>query len=268
MIDLNYAPFFLLALLGAIVANATGAGGGIVFVPAFNLLGIDHASIIATSFAIQCFGMTAGSIAWYRYSRRQNITLEPAWHEYGNLVKVFALPTILGVVFGQTVFQPSDDQQTILVFKIFSAIFGVAILVTSYQLRKTLLAGLSVEERLSIKNPMLRRTLFYLTGFVGGAITAWLSIGVGELVAILLILLRYPVALSVGVAVSVSAIAVWVGVQKYIWFSSGVNVNILIFAAPAALIGGTLARRITSYLTATQLKIVIAGWVLISAVVM
>jgi uncharacterized membrane protein YfcA len=74
--------------------------------------------------------------------------------------------------------------------------------------------------------------------------------------------------MSVGVAVSVSAIAVWVGVQKYIWFSSGINLNILIFAAPAALIGGPLARRIASYLTATQLKIVIAGWVLISAVVM
>jgi uncharacterized membrane protein YfcA len=268
LIDLTYAPFFLLALLGAIVANATGAGGGIVFVPAFNLLGIDHSSIIATSFAIQCFGMTAGSVAWYRYFRRQNIELEPAWHEYGNLVKMFAIPTVLGVLFGQTVFQPSNDQQTIFVFKIFSAIFGVAILFTTYQLRKTLQAGLSVEELLSIKSSGLMRTLFYLTGFVGGAITAWLSIGVGELVAILLILLRYPVALSVGVAVSVSAIAVWVGVQKYLWINGGINLDILIFAGPAAVIGGTVARRIASCLTATQLKMVIAGWVLISAIAM
>jgi uncharacterized membrane protein YfcA len=268
LIDLNYAPFFFLALIGAIVANATGAGGGIVFVPAFNILGIDHSSIIATSFAIQCFGMTAGSIAWYRHSRRQNIKLEPAWHEYGNLVKVFAIPTILGVVFGQTVFQPSDNQQIVLVFKIFSAIFGIAILITTYQFRKTMLAGLRVEDLLSMKNHPMMRILFYLTGFVGGTITAWLSIGVGELVAILLILLRYPVALSVGVAVSISAVAVWVGVQKYIWFSGGINLNILIFAGPAALVGGTLARRLAACLSPVQLKTVIAVWVLISAVAM
>ncbi|MFT6032251.1 MAG: putative membrane protein YfcA [Arenicella sp.] len=268
MIDLNYAPFFLLALLGAIVANSTGAGGGIVFVPAFKLLGIDHASIIATSFAIQCFGMSAGSLAWWRYSRKQNTKIEPAWREYGNLVRLFALPTIIGVVFGQTVFQPSNEQQTIIVFKLFSVIFAIAILVTTYQLRKTIATGLSLGEVRSIKNNRLMRTLFYLTGFVGGAITAWLSIGVGELVAILLILLRYPVALSVGVAVSVSAIAVWMGVQKYIWFSNGINLDILVFAGPAALIGGTLARRLASYLSPIQLKIVIAGWVMASAIVM
>ncbi len=268
LIDLNYAPFFLLALLGAIVANATGAGGGIVFVPAFKLLGIDHASIIATSFAIQCFGMTAGSIAWFRYSGKQDIKLEPAWSEYLSLVTLFATPTIVGVVFGQTVFQPGNEQQTIFVFKLFSAIFGVAILVTSYQLRKTTSTGLSIQELQSMKQSRLMRTVFYFTGFVGGAITAWLSIGVGELVAILLILLRYPVALSVGVAVSVSALAVWVGVQKYIWFIHGINLDILIFAAPAAIIGGTLARRIASCLTPTQLKMLIACWVLISAVVL
>jgi uncharacterized membrane protein YfcA len=268
LIDLNYAPFFLLALLGAIVANATGAGGGIVFVPAFKLLGIDHASIIATSFAIQCFGMTAGSLAWYRYSAKQDTKLEPAWGEYASLIKLFAIPTIVGVVFGQTVFQPGNEQQTIFVFKLFSAIFGIAILITSYQLLKTIDSGLSVKELQLINDSRLTRTVFYLTGFVGGAITAWLSIGVGEMVAILLILLRYPVTLSVGVAVSVSAIAVWVGVQKYIWFSNGINLDILIFAAPAAIIGGTLARRIASWLTPTQLKMLIACWVLISAVVM
>jgi uncharacterized membrane protein YfcA len=268
LIDLNYAPFFLLALVGAIVANSTGAGGGIVFVPAFKLLGIDHSSIIATSFAIQCFGMSAGTLAWFRYSGKQDIKTEPAWSEYGNLVKLFAIPTIVGVVFGQTVFQPGNEQQTIFVFKIFSAIFGIAILITSYQSRKATSNGLSIEQLQSIKHSRLMRTVFSLTGFVGGAITAWLSIGVGELVAILLILLRYPVALSVGVAVSVSAIAVWVGVQKYIWFSNDINLDILIFAGPAALVGGVLARRLASWLTPIQLKVVIASWVLVSAIIM
>ena len=266
--NINYAPFFLLALLGAIVANSTGAGGGVVFVPAFKMLGIDQSSIIATSFAIQCFGMTAGSFAWYRHSRKQNLSVEPAWAEYTALIRIFTVPTILGVVFGQTFFQPSDGQQTIFVFKVFSAVFGIAILVTTYQLRQKKDVALTAQRVSSLKGSAWFRGACYLTGFVGGAITAWLSIGVGELVAILLILLRFPVALSVGVAVSLSAIAVWVGVQRYVWFDNTIDFNILLFAAPAALIGGTLARSIASFLSPTQLKITIAIWVLISAVVM
>ena len=239
-----------------------------MFVPAFKMLGIDQSSIIATSFAIQCFGMTAGSFAWYRHSRKQNLSVEPAWAEYTALIRIFTVPTILGVVFGQTFFQPSDGQQTIFVFKVFSAVFGIAILVTTYQLRQKKDVALTAQRVSSLKGSAWFRGACYLTGFVGGAITAWLSIGVGELVAILLILLRFPVALSVGVAVSLSAIAVWVGVQRYVWFDNTIDFNILLFAAPAALIGGTLARSIASFLSPTQLKITIAIWVLISAVVM
>ncbi|MBX2849776.1 MAG: TSUP family transporter, partial [Acidiferrobacterales bacterium] len=71
MLDFSYWYFFILALFGAIVANATGAGGGVVFVPAFSILGIADQSIIATSFAIQCFGMTAGMIAWRGFAKQQ-----------------------------------------------------------------------------------------------------------------------------------------------------------------------------------------------------
>ncbi|MFT5573783.1 MAG: putative membrane protein YfcA, partial [Cryomorphaceae bacterium] len=52
------------------------------------------------------------------------------------------------------------------------------------------------------------------------------------------------------------------------WFDNTINLDILLFAAPAALIGGTLARAIAGFLSPTQLKITIAIWVLISAVVM
>ncbi len=66
----EYAPFSLLGLLGAIFANATGAGGGVVFIPAFQQLGVSEAQSVATSFAIQCFGMTMGSIVWLKHARR------------------------------------------------------------------------------------------------------------------------------------------------------------------------------------------------------
>ena len=120
----------------------------------------------------------------------------------------------------------------------------------------------------SLRSRLGFKGICYFVGFTGGAITAWLSIGVGEMVAILLILLRFPVTLSVGVAVTISALAVWVGVQKYLWFDQIIDVNILVFAAPAALLGGTLARRVAILLTPFQLKVTIAVWVLFSAVSM
>jgi len=107
-----------------------------------------------------------------------------------------------------------------------------------------------------------------LIGFGGGVLTAWLSVGVGELVAVALILMRYPVRMAIGVAVSVSAVLVWVGVQKYFWLEPSMNVNVLLFAAPAALIGGTVARYLVAYFSPVQLKLFIASWILFSALAM
>ena len=60
----EFSGFMLLGITGAIAANSTGAGGGIVFVPSFQALGMEVPQVVATSFAIQCFGMTVGSISW------------------------------------------------------------------------------------------------------------------------------------------------------------------------------------------------------------
>jgi hypothetical protein len=61
----DYSGFALLGVIGAIFANATGAGGGVVFVPFFNQLDFSVTTSVATSFAIQCCGMTAGAITWW-----------------------------------------------------------------------------------------------------------------------------------------------------------------------------------------------------------
>jgi uncharacterized membrane protein YfcA len=103
---------------------------------------------------------------------------------------------------------------------------------------------------------------------IGGVNTAWLSIGVGELIAVMLILMRYPVRMAVGVAVSVSAISVWVGVQRYLWQEPVIDWNVLMFAGPAALIGGTVAKRVVAFFSPVQLKMFIATWILVSALAM
>ncbi len=269
MIDFNYWPFFFLAIFGAIVANATGAGGGVVFVPAFNILNVNEASIIATSFAIQCFGMTAGTLAWRNHALAQSVNedrnalKDKVWLEYWPLVTIFSVPAVLGVLVGQYLFFLENVATVVVVFKGFSALFALSIIATTVYIAR----------RKRVHQPPIQfdQALYLvamMVGFVGGIVTAWLSIGVGELIAVMLILMRFPVRFAIGVAVSVSAICVLVGVQKYLWITPDIDLNVLFFAAPAAVIGGTVAQRVASLLSPVQLKVFIAIWVLVSAVTM
>ncbi|RBP51636.1 sulfite exporter TauE/SafE family protein [Arenicella xantha] len=262
--DLSYWYFFILALFGAVVASATGAGGGVVFVPAFNMLGLSPQSIIATSFAIQCFGMSAGAFAWFNYAKQPGLATEvPAWQSYSRFILWFSVPAVIGVVAGQTIIDPGSPQDVKALFKVFSMAFAVAILVTTAYIVKFQNRALD-----PVAISPLIKVLFVVVGLIGGTITAWLSIGVGELIAVLLILMRYPVRMAVGVAASVSAVSVLVGVQKYLWFEPTIDTSVLLFAGPAAAIGGTIAKRVVAWFSPVQLKLFIASWILISAFAM
>ena len=74
----EFGLFSGLGVIGAIFANATGAGGGVVFVPFFNYLSFSPQSVVATSFAIQCCGMTAGALTWAHYYKKQHSSLNYA----------------------------------------------------------------------------------------------------------------------------------------------------------------------------------------------
>lgn len=266
MFNPDYWFIFPLALLGAIVANATGAGGGVVFVPAFHLLGIGPESIIATSFAIQCFGMTAGMFAWRRLAKQRqasdDVQEREIWQGYQAMILRLAPSAIVGVIIGQYLISLGSADQVRLLFKSFSILFGLTILATTFYLMRLPNSLLPM----ALTKPF--KLALGLVSLVGGIITAWLSIGVGELVAVMLILMRFPVRYAIGVAVSISAISVWVGVQYYLWVQPTINIQVLLFAAPAAIIGGSVAKRVVSYFSPVQLKIFIASWILISAVAM
>lgn len=265
MFDPSYWPFFFVSILGAIVANATGAGGGIVFVPAFTIAGLDQQSIIATSFAIQCFGMTAGMIAWHRYSNKKAVYKEwKPWGNYKNWTIRFAIPSIIGIVIGQYLFKPQSIEQINIIFKSFSFLFGLAILATCMTFLAANQHNLSTESILTRRKWV--KQLALPIGFIGGLITAWLSIGVGELVAVLLIILRFPIAMAITIAVSVSAISVWVGIQYHLWITNTIEYKVLVFAAPAAVIGGTVAKYLANAMPPVWLKGFIGCWILISAI--
>ena len=97
---IEQSRFVLLGVVGAIFANATGAGGGVIFVPIFNQLNLASTEIVATSFAIQCFGMVAGSIAWrdhYLKSKYANTHSHSIWAVLPKLLLLTVPYAIAGI---------------------------------------------------------------------------------------------------------------------------------------------------------------------------
>lgn len=249
--------FFLIGILAATVANSTGAGGGIVFLPVFTVLGLTVTESLATSFAIQCFGMTAGALTWLLHLKRDACHDEQS-ESFLRIFLVGASGSLLGLRLAQE-FLPDPGLNIEWFFSLFSLAVGLMIL------RRTLVSG---DVNGGRKHAVSAIDLGSLaaSSFVGGAITAWLSVGVGEILAIHLLALRFRVNLAVAVAVCVTSITVITGIPHYFVGSSIVK-EVLVFAAPGALIGGTLAKRFAIVLGAKRLKLGMAGWIILTAIV-
>jgi uncharacterized membrane protein YfcA len=248
----EFGLFSLLGILGAIFANSTGAGGGVVFIPAFNELAFSEQQAIATSFAIQCFGMTAGAVTWWFHYKHEKTELR-LWQGFKRIIAVCSIASILGIwlVYGFDIHPPSTMQQN---FSWFSLLLGLFIVITV----------------LLVKPSRERSQLYYvdyfalcMIGIFGGAITAWLSVGVGELLAIYLILRRFDVSMAVAAAVIVSAFTVWSAIWQHTVVSFDVYWQVVFFAGPAAVLGGVFAKTLVTYLSATRLKLFFAFWLLV-----
>ncbi len=246
----GYSAYTLLGMTGAIFANATGAGGGVVFIPAFAQLGFSDAQSIATSFGIQCFGMTAGAVAWSTYHHRQARSL-PSWGHFFPLVVMCSVGSAAGLwlVYGLNLHAPSSLQS---LFGVFSLFLGGFILV-SLLLHRSSPAGMQTFDWLALA----------LISLGGGVVTAWLSVGVGEFIACYLILRRLDVTLAVAVAVVVSAVSVWIASPQHALIDPQVDWQVLMFAGPGAAMGGLLARRLVQLLGARRLKILFGVWLLV-----
>lgn len=252
----EYAPFSLLGLLGAIFANATGAGGGVVFIPAFQQLGVSEAQSVATSFSIQCFGMTMGSIVWLKHSRRCEF---PDWKLLPKLVKICLPFSVAGIwlVYG---FESASPASLSSLFAYFSIVIGSGLLFTTL-VKKPVSENIAISE---VKSEIAKHDVLALAmiSFIGGVVTAWLSVGVGEFIAFYLILRGYRVTMAIATAVIVSAASVWSGVGYHLQ-QGNIYWDILVFAGPAALVGAILARMLATRLPVIQLKLFFACWVLI-----
>lgn len=255
----EYFGFFFLGITGAIFANTTGAGGGVVFVPFFNQLSLSSQSIVATSFAIQCCGMTAGAITWFKHYKKVEIK-NPDWQMLPSAIILTSVCSIVGIWTTQYLlsgFSSGLQDSLHLGFGIFSILLAFAIYASIPLISKTEF------------NHTLASVDYFLLAIValaGGVVTAWLSVGVGELVAVYLILRGFNITFAIGLAVIVSAFTVWSAIPYHIFVSEAVYYQILLFAGAGAIIGGLIAKSIVMRFSIVKLKIFFATWVMIMGI--
>lgn len=249
--------FLLIGITGAIFANSTGAGGGVVFIPLFTQLGFTEAQTVSTSFGIQCFGMTAGALTWTLFYRSQHQHIGSTWQSFVPIIALCAFFSIAGI---WTNYALSLQAFASLhqFFKLFSIILGLCILITVVRL-----SDANVHPKLQ----MVDAIVLIPVAFIGGLVTGWLSVAVGEFVAFYLIFRRYDVTMAVATAVVITALTVWSVAPVHLSAQSEINWQVLTFAGPGAVIGGVVAKTLVNSLSAKKLKLFFAFWLLLIGLV-
>lgn len=253
--------------LAAVIANTSGTGGGVVFVPVFNglrehgIMTLDPLRVTAASMAIQCFGMTIGGLRWTDRllhqpapaAASQEARVRP--RDFAlviGAVLAFALPALLAMQRLTVV----DGQMVLLGYKIFSIFLGLALIITTWTINH------KRAERARLETVDL--LILMLIAIPGGALTALFSVGVGELVALYLFIRHYPVLLCTGTACVISSVSVLVGIIWHIEMET-IAWEIVLLAGPGAVAGAFLARPIALWLGARKLKTLDGTWIVLSA---
>ena len=252
--------------LGATVANTSGTGGGVVFVPVFNILRLQHVidlhpiQITAASFLIQCFGMSMGSLRWGLRVHAQPV--EASDHHVPVRVRDFwvvvlsvlaiSAPTMLATQ-QLAHFSPHN---VLIGFKSFSVVLGITLITSAW----------TVNRRLPEQRGLKRFDLIVLLLMapLGGFITALFSVGIGELVALYLFIRHYPILLATGTATVISALSCLIGAPYHIVMGN-VPWEVIVLAGPGAALGGFIARPLALWLGPLRLKSLDGAWIVLSS---
>ena len=263
MADLWFLPG--IGVVGAIIANTSGTGGGVVFVPVFNALrewqalSVTPLQVVGISMCIQSFGMTMGAARWtdrlYRQPAPQALHARVRPRDFftvAGAVLALSLPAMLWTQRGTDF----DQHAVLLAYKGFSIVFGLALIATTWTINR------QRPEREQLQSIDL--CVLLLLAIPGGILTALFSVGIGELVALYLFIRHYPVLLCTGAACLISSVSVIAG---SIWhIEAGTIVwEVVLLAAPGAALGGFLARPVALWLGARRLKTLDGSWIVVSA---
>ena len=265
--DLLTTLWFLpgIGVIGAIIANTSGTGGGVVFVPVFNALrelgklDLQPLQIVGVSMCIQSFGMTMGALRWTDRLYHQpppdqlHATVRPRdFFTVCSAVLALSLPAML-----ITQRWAEFDQHSVLTaYKLFSILLGLALIGSTW----------TINLKRPEKDRLERRDLavVLVLAIPGGILTALFSVGIGELVALYLFIRHYPVLLCTGAACVISAASVIAGSLWHVQ-AGLVQWEVVLLAVPGAILGGFVARPIALWLGARRLKTLDGGWIVLSA---
>ena len=272
----NYDPaligqlWFLpgIGMLAAVIANTSGTGGGVVFVPVFNALRehgvmtLDPLRVTAASMAIQSFGMTIGGLRWTDRLLHQPAAAASSGQaavrprDYA-LVIGAVLALALPALWAMQRLTIVDGHMILLGYKAFSIFLGLALIITTWTINH------KRPERARLEPVDI--AVLLLIAIPGGALTALFSVGIGELVALYLFIRHYPVLLCTGTACVISSVSALVG---SIWHIEAGTMpwEIVLLAGPGAIFGAFLARPIALWLGAKRLKTLDGTWIVLSAV--
>ena len=211
--------------LGAVVANVTGIGGGVVFYPYLMFTQGDAGAALTNSVCTQIVGMGVGSLCWLlRYGMDRGFAIE--------LFRV-VLFGYLGMMLGTTFLQL--DQDTAFVVFTFSTI-GLCAISLRYRFRPQ-----TFERTRNAKYGAAEKPLF----FASGVLTSQISIGFGECV----MLIRYVLYgdFQQAVRLAVTSTAALLILFSLFNLPQAPDFGIVIFMAtgtiPGAVIGFYLASR-------------------------
>lgn len=260
---IDHFYLFFVGIFAATIANSTGMGGGVVFLPAFEFISdykmsLSAAQIIGMSFVIQCFGMTMGSCRWlfkaYGSAPKDNaspdtgIKEQDFWRLIG-WVLIFAIPALLITQYGLE----KDKDLILFIFKAFSIALGLKLLIATW---------------LTPHDAPRKRTLdqadyrfLAAAGVLGGVATALFSVGVGEFVALYLFIRNFPLVTCAATAVILSALTVIIGLPWHV-IHTPLPWDLLAIVIPGALLGGFLARSFALWLGNRRLKYMAAVWII------
>ncbi|OZG72763.1 hypothetical protein BTA51_14675 [Hahella sp. CCB-MM4] len=246
---------FFLGVIAATIANTTGVGGGIVFVPAFTLFQVDPIIALGTSFAIQSFGMSSGAVNWIARLEATH-GLDNPLRKYRSWISWGIMISCTSTALGQYIIPPSPHILH-LVFSGFSLTISGLLFWTISRPRKTRSTDLKYTAPSAVSGVILC--------ILGGFITSWLSIGIGEIVAFYLIFQGVNARHAIAVAVIFSAANALVGSVYYIQQGPLIDLDLLFFASFGAMIGGALSPALATLLSEITLKKYAATWIMITA---
>ncbi|MDG1485948.1 MAG: sulfite exporter TauE/SafE family protein [Porticoccaceae bacterium] len=221
------------SFFAASVANATAVGGGFLFMPLFiYVYNLPALVALKLSLATQAFGMTSGAIGWGRhYIDTQAFIIGSA-------------ASICGVWLASFVWVVSAEQ-----IKLLFALTSLAVFFALIVEVKFVDSG---SEQAANFNLSLSTVFFIAAAFVGGLVTGWTAIGVGEVIALYLLFiyrLKIEVAIATGVAVLAAS-----SVAGLVFHSNlgGIPWELLLFTIPGVLVGGRAGAKIAKALESNQ----------------